>query len=112
MILIESLKCREVEGPLWTIRHFDPYAADGGDVIDETIVGETFVTANGRRIDLGMPRKVRDVLGLPLGTFQAQRNENESLARQNFQMRLDLNRYKRMTWRQRLGFLFNRGGRR
>lgn len=112
MILIESVQYREVEGPSVTVHHFDEFIVLGGNetvgVTTETVVAERYVTADGRRIELGMTVQVRDVIGLPLAACQNQRETIDALYAENRRLRDALNG---MTWRQRLGFLFKTGGR-
>lgn len=141
MILIESVKLRQVDGSIFHIVNlptrdctkFDPTAPPSDVYAEtETVIGERFVTATGRSIELGMTQQVRDVLGLPIGAYENLHKEIKRLhqsrgrlLRENvalyrtsrgqehhiLNLRKALNDHERMTWRQRLGFLFQTGGR-
>ena len=116
MILIESVKYREVPGPITVVTHFEP---DGPlfdlsssppperVVTQETIVGERFVDCHGRKVTIGMTKEVSDVLGLPM---EAYKNQHEWILEQRAtikRLRYELNSFERMSFWQRLVHLFN-----
>ena len=112
MILIESIKCRQVDGPIVRVTHieeqsllpFDPQEIPRDPSVEfEHVVAERYKDITGRTYEIGMTREVREVLGLPMEACQNLHDEVRRLRRA-------LNGYERMTWRQRLAFLFNRAG--
>ena len=115
MILIESVKFREVDGPIATVGHFDEDAPNeivagniprGCDYITETVLADRFKDMTGRVFEIGMTKQVRDVLGLPMDVF---RRQQEALVKQgddNRNLRKNLNGHMQMPWRRRLLFLF------
>ena len=56
---------------------FAPAAAETEDV-----VGERFITTNGKMVCIGLTQEVRDAIGLPCGIFQRQTNEIADLSHQ------------------------------
>lgn len=69
----------------------------------EHIDGEIFHTAGGKRICLGMTRQVREVLGLPLGIFEAQRERIRYMEESRSKLVYNL---QRLTLWQRVKILF------
>jgi len=112
------------------IDHWDkiPFAVTGENhsspagrgVTREFIVGRTFIDAQGNEICIGLSKQARGVLGLPVKCFSDLQsrvhelenhkarliNTSNELCGALSEARTELNKIDRLTFRQRLKFLF------
>jgi hypothetical protein len=108
MICIKKIETFEVDGEWCRVPDFPPFPVEAlfnpaiptpKGITTEMVMGERFRLPNCKTVCLGMTKEVREVLGIPVKTF-----ENQVLEISRLDMRL--RHYQEMGWRDRLRFLF------
>lgn len=82
----------------------------------EYVRGERFINARGEEICIGMTERVQRAIGLPFEAFKNQnkrlndiQKNNNQLRQQNESLKLELNMFRNMNFREKIKFLFKRG---
>ncbi|MCK9542958.1 MAG: hypothetical protein M0R03_13105 [Novosphingobium sp.] len=118
MILVKDIIVENVNGDCCDVayypkRDFDRYSVKPIDVKMEHITGKFFINERDEEVCLGFAKHVQDILGLPFEAFDNMNKKAQKDAKLISSLRKlrnkeydELNKYKKMSFWNRLKFLF------